>query len=148
MSSQTSRDSGSNQLTVDTERAAIFLGDNDSIKDSYVNNSTYDPITLAVGTVMGRVGTTGVLVPFTSSASDGSQNVVGILQNEITLEDGESAKASVVVSGKVAADKLIFVLPGDSLDKVVSSVRVRDKIMRESMGILLVSSTELSGYDN
>lgn len=148
MSSQTGRDSGTNQYTVDTERAAIFLGDNDSIKDSYINNSTYDPITLAIGTVMGRVGTTGVLVPFTSDASDGSQYVVGILQNEITLEDGESAMGSVVVSGKVAADKLIFVKPGDSLDKVVSSQRVRDKIMRETMGILLVSSDELSGYDN
>lgn len=138
----------SNQLFVNTDVAKIFLGNNQTESDTYVNNSSYNPIALKAGTVMGRIGSTDIMVPTTSTASDGSQIVEGILMHDLDLASGATAKALICVSGRVAAEKLIFVKPGDNLDTVVSNRRYKDKIQGETVGIKLIYSTNMTHYDN
>lgn len=147
-SSQSVVNEGTNQLFINTDTSKIFLGNNQTENDAYINNSSYDPITLKAGTVLGRIGSTGVLVPTQSTASDGSQNVLGVLMADLTVDSGDTVQAPVCVSGRVAADKLIFVKPGDGLNTVVSNRRYKDKIQGETVGIKLVYSTEMTHPDN
>lgn len=140
---------GSNQLFVNTDLSKVFLGNNQTEDtDSYVNNSTYDPITLRTGTVMGRIASTDILVPCVSTASDGSQNVLGILMHPLTLAAGQTSKALICVSGRVAAEQLKFVKPGDGLDTIVSNRRYKDKIGADTVGVKLIYSTNMTHYDN
>jgi len=148
MSEQTTANSGSNQLFVNTDTSKIFLGNNQTENDSYINNSGYDPITLRAGTVLGRIGSSDILVPTQSTASDGSQNVLGVLMTDLVVDSGDTVTAPVCVSGRVAAEKLIFVKPGDNLNTAVSNRRYKDKIQGETVGIKLVYSTEMSHTDN
>lgn len=148
MSEQTILNNGSNQLFVGTDVSKIFLRGIKTNTDLYVNNSSYDPIELKAGTVMGRIGSTDILVPVTSTASDGSQNVLGILMNDLKIASGASVNACICVAGDVVADKLVFVKPGDGLDTPVSNRRFKDKIQGETVGINIVYLTENTRYDN
>ena len=138
----------SNFLGAVTDVSKIFLGGNQTEADTYINNSGYDPITLIAGTVLGRIGSTGILVPTISTASDGSQNVLGILMQDLVIESGDTVSALVCVSGRVAAEKLVFVKPGDSLTTAVSNRQYRDKIQGETVGVKLVYSAENTYPDN
>jgi hypothetical protein len=136
------------QAITNYDVAKIFLWNPRYDKNSYTNNSSYDPITLRAGTVMGRISATGIVVPLESNASDGSQFPVGILGQDITLDEGETANVSLCVAGDVAEDKVIFVRPGDNLETVVSSRRLKDRIAADTVGINLVPCDDLTGYDN
>lgn len=127
--------------------AKIFLSNIQTEADNYINNSSYDPITLYAGTVMGRIGSTGILVPTTSTASDGSQKVQGVLMHDVVIAGGANVNALICVGGTVDAGSLLFVKPGDNLQTVVSNVQYRDKIQAETL-IKLRYSTELSYADN
>lgn len=140
--------SQSNFLIGVTDVSKIFLGNNQTIANSYVNNTSYDPITLLAGTVLGRVATTGVLVPSISTASDGSQNVVGILGQDLQVDAGDTVNALVFVSGRVAQEKVILWKSTDTLDTVVNGRQYRDKIGGETVGIKLVATSENSYADN
>jgi len=148
MSETTVLDSQSNLLIAVTDVSKIFLGGNETIADSYVNNTSYDPITLLAGTVMGRVATTQVLVPCESTASDGSQFPVGILGQDLVIDAGDTVKALVFVSGRVAEEKVDFFLPTDNLNTVVSSRSYRDRIGADTVGIKLVKTAQNSYEDN
>lgn len=110
-------------------------------------NSTYDDVTLAAGTVMGRIASTGLLTPLTSGASNGSQFPVGILLEETLIEGGDEKELTIVVAGDVDESKLVF-QGSDDLDTVVSSRTLRDRIGADTVGIKLVGGDQLTGYDN
>ena len=135
------------QLTVNTDLSKIFLFDNRYEKAPY-NNSAYDSVTLAAGTVMGRVAGTGYIIPLVSSASDGSQFPVGVLADDFIVEGGDVLDLPICVSGDVDAGKLIFVTDTDNLDVTVSSRRLRDRIGSDTVGIKLVTTTEMTDFDN
>lgn len=113
-----------------------------------LTNSEYDPITIPEGTVMGRVAATGKLVPWKSTAVDGSQFPRGILAEEVIVDDGETQTIAIVISGDVAEEKVKFALAGDGFNTVVSGKILRDRLGSDTNGIYLVTATELSGYDN
>lgn len=148
MSSTTTVNSQSNFLIGVTDVSKIFLGNNQTMTGAYVNNSSYDPITLLAGTVMGRVATTQVLVPCESTASDGSQFPVGILGQDLQIDAGDTVNALVFVSGRVAEEKVDFFLPTDNLNTVVSSRSYRDRIGADTVGIKLVPTSQNSYEDN
>ncbi len=148
MSSTTTVNSQSNLLIGVTDVSKIFLGDNLTMTGAYINNTSYDPITLLAGIVLGRVAATGVLVPVTSTASDGSQFPVGILGQDLLIDSGDTVTALVYVSGKVAQEKVDFFLPTDNLNTVVSSRMYRDRIGSDTVGIKLVPTSENSYPDN
>ena len=148
MSNTTVTNSQSNFLIGITDVSKIFLGQNQTANETYINNSSYDPITLLAGTVLGRVAATGVLVPWTSTASDGSQYVVGILGQDLQIAGGSTVQALVFVSGRVAQEKVVFYLPTDNLWTVVSLRNAYDKIQAETVGIKLVKTFQNSYADN
>ena len=137
-----------NQASLQIDLKKLFVFNNRYEKDNYINNSGYDPIILPAGTVMGRVATTGVLVPFTSTASDGSQFILGILAQDVQLAAGATQQAAICIAGDVAGELVQFSKIGDGFDTVVSSRRVRDKIQGETVGIILRFADEQLQYDN
>lgn len=110
-------------------------------------NTGYDN-DLVPGTVLGRVSATGKLVPFDSTASDGSQFPIGILYGDLgTVEAGDTlaAACTYAMAGDVASAKLVF-QGTDTLNTVVSSRQVRDWLAL--LGFKLVTSVENTAYDN
>jgi len=147
MSTQTIVLNTGQQAIIDTDLAKIFVGQNRYEKANYTN-STYDPIDLVVGMVMGRVSATGLIKPLASGASDGSQFPVGVLAHTITVDDGETQELYFCVAGDVVADQLIFD-GSDTLDTVISSRRLRDRIGADTVGIKLITqNTEMTDFDN
>lgn len=149
MSSYSTRVNTGQQITTDYDLSKIFIWNNRYENDSYVNNSNYNPITLLVGTLMGRVTSTGYLVPWRAGAVDGSQRPIGVLAQDIVgLAGGSTQKASICVAGDIASDKIIF-FAGDTLETIDNGRRVKDSIQSDSVGIKLVfNSTEMNAYDN
>lgn len=137
-----------NQAITNYNIAKIFIGNNRFESDNYINNSSYDPITLPVGTLMGRIAASNVLVPCKSDASDGSQYPLGVLAEELIVDSGDTIQGTICVAGDVVKDLIVFAKPGDGMDTLVSSRRYKDRIGADTVGIKLVESTDLTGNDN
>lgn len=148
MSAVSQRNATNNQLTTDYDLSKIFLLNNRYENDNYVNNSGYSTLTLLAGTVMGRIASTGVLVPCLASAVDGSQFPIGILARDIvSLASGGTVACTICIAGDVNQSKLIF-LYGDNLETVVAGRRFKDRIQADSAGIILRIGIEMTDYDN
>lgn len=113
---------------------------------TYTNGDAYDE-TLAIGTVMGRIASTGKIVPVDSAASDGSQFPVGVLAASYTVASGVDAELRMVVSGEINANMLVFP-NGETLDTVVSDKQMRDRLASDTVGLILSFPDELSALDN
>ena len=146
MSEVTNTINTDNQQHNDFDTSKIMLGDN-KYEAGYYNNSTYAEVTLQAGTVMGRIATTNYLVPLEAGASDGSQFPAGILAQDHTVADGVTANMNICVAGEVAEEKVLLT-DGSTLETVISSKRIKDRIMSDTAGIILVLGTELTGTDN
>jgi len=139
-----------NQLTVKYDTSKIFIGDNRHDKfTAGIENSTYDDVTYLAGTVFGQKSADLSVKPLTSGASDGSQFPLGILAHDITVEASSTYEEEVTlcVEGRVAEDKVLF-QGSDDLETIVSSRTLRARIGADTVGIKLVESTEMTGYDN
>ena len=140
-----------NQLTVNSDTSKIFIGDNRHDNFAYAkdNSAGTDDITIPAGTLFGRISATGYVIPLESGASDGSQFPIGILREDKTILYGEDYddEITLCVEGRVARAKVIF-QGSDTMATVVSSRRLDDRIGSDTVGIKLVASTELTGYDN
>lgn len=135
---------GGKQLKVNTDLSRIFLWENRYNTGNF-NNATYDPLEMSAGQLLGRIASTQGLKICSSAATDGSQYPVGILNSDITIEQGDEVPVAFCNYGDVAEDKIIF-HNSDTLDTVVSGQSLRDRI--HLMGVRLVSSDEQTGYDN
>lgn len=135
------------QAIINTDTSKIFVWDNRFEKGTYAND-TYDDVTLAAGTVMGRISATGNIVPLESDASDNSQFPIGVLNQTRLVEAGAEVEVAYCVAGDVVSSKLVFVKEGDDLDTVVSGRQLRDRIGADTVGIKLVGGNELTDYDN
>lgn len=148
MSSATITINTGQQITTQYDLEKIFLWGNRYENDNYVNNFSYSTITLLTGTVMGRVASTGVLIPSTASAVDGSQYPIGILARDVVnLAAGATQLCAICIAGDVAANLLIFTF-GDTLDTVVNGRRYRDRLQADSSGIILRPRTLMTDFDN
>jgi len=147
MSSINTRVNTSQQITTDYDVSKIFIWDNRYEADNYVNNSGYSTVTLQPGTVMGRIASTGILVPCLASAVDGSQFPIGILAETVVLTAGQTKGCQICISGDVAEDKIIFFY-GDTLDTVANGRRFRDWIQASTAGVILRKRTEMTDFDN
>jgi hypothetical protein len=146
MSSNSTVDQTSNSMITDYNTKKIFIWNNRSFVANFTND-TYDPITLAPGTLMGRVNATGECVPLTSGASDGSQYPVGVLMSNVTIEDGDTKELTICNSGDVDESGIIF-QGSDDMDTVVDGRTLRDRIGADTVGVKLVPSNELTKNDN
>jgi len=134
------------QAITNYNTAKIFIFANRYLTGTYTN-STYVTVTLLAGTVVGRVSATGAIVPLTSAASDGSQYPIGILANDHVVAAGVSTTVSYCVEGDVAEEKVLL-QGSDTLNTVISSRRLRDRIAADTAGIILKTTTEMTDYDN
>jgi hypothetical protein len=134
------------QLHVDYDVAKIFLGENRYATGTYTN-STGAAVTLAAGTLLGRVSADELLLPLASAATDDSNIPLGILSHTVTVANGASKNLTFAVEGDIAQEKVIF-QGSDDFDTVVSGRTLRDRIGADTVGIKLVSTTENTAFDN
>ena len=146
MSTQSQALNTGQQAIINTDLSKIFLWNN-RYENALYNNSAYDAVTLTAGTLMGRVSATGWVKPLASGASDGSQFPVGVLANDITVDGGDLVTVSICVAGDVAQE-MIILQGADTMETTISSRRLKDRIGADTVGIKLVQSTEMTGYDN
>lgn len=135
-----------NPLITNLGGKKLLLGENTTQTGTYTNG-TGALVTLAEGTVMGRISASGKLTPFTSGASDGSQYVVGVLIDAYTVDDTASAVVTICDGGEVNENAIVL-SDSDTLETVVSGRRIKDKIAAESVGLKLIPSIEMSATDN
>jgi hypothetical protein len=134
------------QMIVNTDLAKIFVWDNRFESANYTN-STYDPVTLPAGTLMGKISATQEIVPLTSAASDGSQFPVGVLNQTSVIAAGATVALAYCVSGDVVESGVIL-QGADTMATVISGRSIRDRIGADTVGVKLVGSTEMTGFDN
>lgn len=144
-----------NQLFVNTDLTKTFVFNNDFYSDNntfFYDNVGSDAVLIPEGTVLGRISSSGFLVPFTHAATDGSQRPVGILMNDVWVEYGETYQGGqpYCIRGHVAEQK-IGLQGSDTLDTVVTDgftagSRVRDLIT--GLGIKIVYSDQNTMPDN
>jgi hypothetical protein len=141
---------------INTDTSKIFIWqkrDHKGIFKDYTN-STYNDELFPAGTVIGQVtsGTNaGKLVPFTSTATDGSQYVKGILLNDLFVPAGASITGMTIyicVEGDVASYG-IALQGSDTLQTVCANQRtIEDKIGAETVGINLIRTVNMTDYNN
>ena len=134
-----------NQATFQYERKDIFIGDNSFENVEY--KAPAGQVVLADGQLMGKVAATGKLLELKSAATDGSQVPYGVLVGNHTIESGETPTFSVAVSGKIAKELVTFD-GSDDMATVVSDRSLEDRILGDTLGIKLISSTENTIADN
>jgi len=134
------------QLHVDYNVAKIFLGENRYATGTYTN-STGAAVTLAAGTLLGRISASELLLPLASGAVDDSNIPLGVLSQAVTVANGASETLTFAVEGDIAQEKVIF-QGSDDFDTVVSGRTLRDRIGADTVGIKLVSTTENTAFDN
>jgi hypothetical protein len=137
---------GTNQAINKYNTAKLFLWNNRYDKATF-SNASGDTVTLAAGTLMGRIATTQKVVALDSSASDGSQFPVGILASDYIVEDGDSVDVTYCVAGDVA-EELVILAYGDEFSTAISGRSIRDRIASDTVGIKLVTTEELTDFDN
>ena len=136
----------SNFLSVNRDTGKVILGRN-NFKNFDYTNPTGVEVTLEAGTVMGRISATGLVLPLASAAADGSETPIGILAGTFTVAIAGSQNLPIAISGNVEATRLVFD-GADTLATVIGGRRLDDRIEGDTMGINLITSTQLSGYDN
>lgn len=97
------------------------------------------------GTLLGEVSTTGKLATFRSDATDGSQVPVAILRNEVnnTKDTALELTVSVIILGKVNANRLIFSKPEDNLTTLVPNQGLVKTLLKNN-GILAITNQDLT----
>lgn len=136
-----------NQSHVDFDVSKIFIFGNRYKNATLLNNSggvkSFDP-----GTLMGKITASGKIIPLVSGAGDGSNQPIGILRTEITdLADAGEVDVSYSVFGDIAKEKVI-VDGGDTLQTVIAGRTIEDRLLADTMGIILIETDELTDFDN
>lgn len=133
------------QAHFETDRSKLLIGGNRFIKADYTASGS--DVTLLAGTVLGRISATSKVVPLTSGASNGSQFPVGVLAEDATILDGETASLFICNEGDVDESKLIW-QGSDGLATAVSGKILRDRLASDTAGIRCVSADTITGPDN
>jgi len=134
------------QAIVNYNTAKLFLRDTRFIKATYTN-STGVTVTITQGQLFGRISATGLVIPLLSGAVDGSQFPLGFAAKTQDVLNGESVDISLCVGGELAKE-LISIDGGDTLATAISGKTLGDRIMSDTLGVLLVEGLELTDFDN
>lgn len=135
-----------NPLITNYDTSKTFVWANRTETANYTN-SGYSDVTILAGTLLGRVSATGLVIPLASAASDGSQYALGILLQDTVIEGGDTVSLTFCVAGDVVEAKVVLA-GSDTMETVIDGRRIRDRILGDTAGIILVGSTELTGFDN
>lgn len=127
-----------------------FIGCNEYKEGTYTN-STGSTVVIPMGTVIGRVLATQLLLPQVSTATDGSEMPRGVVGEDYSIANGASQVITYCYAGDINQNALI--LGGsDTLDTVVRTVTTGGgtvgDLLQANTDIKLYPSLELSNYDN
>ena len=122
MATQTTTTSGGIQTTQTNQQQFLLFGC--KFASGTYNNSTGSTITIAQGTVVGRINATGLIGLMASTNTDGSQVPIGVTANAYTVANGANQVISYVVSGQInqgtaAAPGITFANGTDTLDTII-----------------------------
>lgn len=140
-----------NQLITNTNVSKLQLGDNEHITGEYTDSGAGS--TLEAGLLMGKIKATGKLVELDPTASDGSQNLVGVLflgiSESVTVAASATETLTLINKGRVAEAKLVMP-SGVTLDDAITA-DVMDRTVRDyanALGLILEGGVELTQFDN
>jgi hypothetical protein len=141
-------------LITNYDFAKIFVWDN-RYKSATYTNGTGSEVTLAAGTIMGRVAATNKVLPWSAAATDGSQFPRFVLANDYTVANGASETVTFCFYGGVATNTLTIptTSPVQTLTNIVylndgTTVVGTAEDCLNAAGIFLVGGTENTFYDN
>lgn len=155
--SQSISNEGQNQMFINTDTSKTFIQIKATERESYINNSSYNPIHLYPGTVMGRIQASGIIVPWRNDVTDGSQFPIGVLGGEMIIDSGDTVAALLITECRMAAEKVIaYQLSDQSISTTLQlaitswhgagTTKLKDAL--ESIGIHLETTTQMSFPDN
>lgn len=131
-------------LVTNYDNRKMFIFQNNYLTGE-VNAGGYEDLVIPLGTLLGRVASTGELVPLASGASDGSQYPVGVAATNYTIADGDTATVTYCSGGEIDASMIVFD-GSDDLDTVVDGRQLRDHL--QMAGFVLRNVTQLGEFDN
>jgi|SRR6185437_2277536 len=143
-------------LVTQFDYSKLFIW-NPRFRTATYTNTTGSTVSLLKGTVMGRIMTSNKVTPALSTATDGSQIPMGVLQQEYdNIANNASVIVSYCVAGDVAREGLIFYNGTDTLatvitltDSATNTVKIgtiEDILIRS--GIITVATTDNTLADN
>lgn len=137
-------------LITNYDTSSIFLGDN-FYKDFTHVNTTGSIETLVAGTLFGQILASGNVLPNLSSATDGSELPMGILQVSVSVAIGATVTLPLCIAGRVNGNQVTYGA-GDTLLTAVRTVSTGGgtigALITRNTDIKLVATTELSAIDN
>jgi hypothetical protein len=144
-------------LVTNFDYRKIFIWGN-LFKTATYTNSTGSTVTLSTGLVMGRVNSTGKVLPMVSTATNGSQVPMGVLKGDYTVANGATVTVTICFVGQIAQEKLIF---SNGTDVLTTQITVNDSagtpntvpqgIVEDILcraGLSLISGTDHTSQDN
>lgn len=145
-----------NPLITNTDVAKLFIGNNRYRTATYTN-STGSEVTIAKGTLLGRVMTSNKVLPLVPTATDGSEIPLGIAVKSYTVANGSSVTVTYCFAGDVAQEGVV--LASGTLTTVVDEYMTSPATDYDRLGtifdlitrctfIILVSATEMQAIDN
>lgn len=145
-----------NTLINNYSYANIFVWANRFTTGTYTNSSG-STVNLTAGMLIGRIASSGLLVQCVSTATDGSQDPIGVLTQNYEIANGDSITINYCIQGDVNASLLVFGgSPADTLTTVVSLVDSATNTVKigtigdllRGRGIIPVATTEITYRDN
>ena len=143
-------------LVTQFDYAKLFVWNNKFATGTYTN-ATGSTVTLAKGTIMGRVDATGKVYPHVSTATNGSQIPRFILANAYTVANGASVTVTFCTMGDVAIEGITYggsdtsTTPILFSDSSAAATTTRAGLIIDILAennIRLVSTTENTYADN
>lgn len=139
-----------NQIIGNRDISNIFTEIGKTKKVTF-KNLTGAELTLVGGEVIGTIKDAGAndgkSVMLVKAATNGSQFPVGVNMSDVTLANNAEFDITIVISGGVSRDKLIFVA-GTAITDAISLRTIEDRLGSDTLGIKVESVTELTKYDN
>lgn len=146
-------------LTTNFDYAKLFLGNNRWIQADYTNGSGSD-VTIANGTLMGRIFATGKVTKHVSSATNGSQIPLGFVstgETSMVVADGVTVTLNICVSGQInvagitlgGSDTVATVILFNSSVPAATTTqagRIDDLLVKQGFELMTIAQNSL--YDN
>jgi hypothetical protein len=135
-----------NASFTDYDVSKFLLGFNSFVDATFTAGGA--DVTLAQGTVMGRIAATGKIIALDKDATDGSQLPVGCIVEGVTIAANASKTLRLVNKGKIDVNKVVFA--DGTLDGTVGPtgfLRAYRDLLAD-LGLELVNGEELTKVDN
>jgi len=137
-------------LVTNYDYSELFLF-NISTDTATYTNSGGSPVTLSTGAIIGRIGSSNLVVAQVSTATDGSQIPAGILAANYTVAAGASQVVTFAIAGEINSGGVVFggsdTLTTEIFTNGGAALLGTIKDILQGKGIILKGSTNLNYFD-